>query len=134
MYENAAMADSLCHINHWDHCTIPIHALEVALKLRQLDTVAFFLKNQENGKFLLFFPFSCNSLVDSLLSRLHNLYFYSVSILLEISVIYNLIISIISHILFQTALVQHKSLSFVQPMRVQKRLQQPIRNKETVDL
>lgn len=50
MYENAAMADSLCHINRWDHCAIPIHALEVALKLRQLDTVAFFLKNQENGK------------------------------------------------------------------------------------
>ena len=50
MYENAGLADSLCFVNQWDHCTIPIHALEVALKLRQLDTVAFFLKNQDKGK------------------------------------------------------------------------------------
>lgn len=50
MYENAGLADSLCYVNQWDHCTIPIHALEVALKLRQLDTVAFFLKNQDKGK------------------------------------------------------------------------------------
>ena len=49
MYENAGLADSLCFVNQWDHCTIPIHALEVALKLRQLDTVAFFLKNQDKG-------------------------------------------------------------------------------------
>lgn len=49
MYENAGLADSLCFANQWDHCTIPIHALEVALKLRQLDTVAFFLKNQDKG-------------------------------------------------------------------------------------
>ena len=50
MYENAGLADSLCFVNQWDHCTIPIHALEVALKLRQLDTVAFFLKNQDKGE------------------------------------------------------------------------------------
>ena len=50
MYENAGLADALCFVNQWDHCTIPIHALEVALKLRQLDTVAFFLKNQDKGK------------------------------------------------------------------------------------
>ena len=50
LYENAALAESLCHLNKWDHCTIPIHALEVALQLRQLDTVAFFLRNQQNGK------------------------------------------------------------------------------------
>ncbi|XP_078373747.1 spatacsin-like isoform X3 [Oculina patagonica] len=49
MYENAGLADSLCFVNQWDHCTIPIHALEVALKLRQLDTVAFFLKNQDKA-------------------------------------------------------------------------------------
>lgn len=53
MYENAGLADSLCFVNQWDHCTIPIHALEVALKLRQLDTVAFFLKNQDKGKITL---------------------------------------------------------------------------------
>ncbi|XP_068741533.1 spatacsin-like isoform X2 [Montipora capricornis] len=49
MYENAGLADALCFVNQWDHCTIPIHALEVALKLRQLDTVAFFLKNQDKA-------------------------------------------------------------------------------------
>lgn len=53
MYENAGLADSLCYVNQWDHCTIPLHALEVALKLRQLDTVAFFLKNQDKGKIIL---------------------------------------------------------------------------------
>jgi hypothetical protein len=49
MYENAALAEALCHINQWDHCVIPLEALQVALKHRQLDTVAFFLKTQENG-------------------------------------------------------------------------------------
>ncbi|XP_048583501.1 spatacsin [Nematostella vectensis] len=48
MYENAALAELVCHINHWDNCVIPLEALQVSLKHRQLDTVAFFLKNQEN--------------------------------------------------------------------------------------
>lgn len=53
MYENAALAEAVCHINQWDHCIIPLEALQVALKHRQLDTIAFFLKTQENGKTLI---------------------------------------------------------------------------------
>ncbi|XP_013406016.1 spatacsin isoform X2 [Lingula anatina] len=48
LYENATVADTLCRLNSWDRCSIPIHALEVGLKHRQLDTVAFFLKSREN--------------------------------------------------------------------------------------
>ncbi|XP_078607878.1 spatacsin-like isoform X2 [Branchiostoma floridae x Branchiostoma japonicum] len=48
LYAGASVAESLCHINHWDPCSIPIHTLEVGLRHRQLDTVAFFLKSREN--------------------------------------------------------------------------------------
>ncbi|XP_074651044.1 spatacsin-like [Tubulanus polymorphus] len=48
-FDSAATADSLCCINCWDRCSIPIHALEDGLKHRQLDTVAFFLKSKENA-------------------------------------------------------------------------------------
>ena len=50
LYETASAADTLCHLNEWDRCSIPMHALHVGLKNRQLDTVAFFLKSKENGK------------------------------------------------------------------------------------
>ncbi|XP_069480302.1 spatacsin [Ambystoma mexicanum] len=50
----ASTVDSLCHLNHWDRCSIPLHALEAGLKNRQLDTVDFFLKSKEN----LFSPLS----------------------------------------------------------------------------
>ncbi len=49
MYETAAVADSLCRLNDWDRCAIPMHALDIGIKHRQLDTVAFFLKSRENG-------------------------------------------------------------------------------------
>ncbi|XP_022104683.1 spatacsin-like isoform X2 [Acanthaster planci] len=45
---SASLAETVCHLNQWDHYSIPIHALEVGLKQRQLDTVAFFLKSREN--------------------------------------------------------------------------------------
>ncbi|XP_033120551.1 spatacsin-like [Anneissia japonica] len=46
-YENATLAERLCEGNNWAHCSIPIHALKVGLKHRQLDTIAFFLKCRE---------------------------------------------------------------------------------------
>ncbi|XP_070543106.1 spatacsin-like isoform X2 [Ptychodera flava] len=49
MYDSATVADSVCRVNRWDRCSIPIHALEVGLRHRQLDTVAFFLKSRETG-------------------------------------------------------------------------------------
>ncbi|PIK35258.1 hypothetical protein BSL78_27916 [Apostichopus japonicus] len=48
MYKNASLAETVSHLNQWDHCSIPIHALEVGLRHRQLDTVAFFLERQRN--------------------------------------------------------------------------------------
>ncbi|XP_072050240.1 spatacsin-like [Amphiura filiformis] len=48
IYKSASVAESLCLQNSWDHCSIPIHALEVGLRHRQLDTVAFYLKSREN--------------------------------------------------------------------------------------
>ena len=50
LFESAGVADSLCRLNDWDRCSIPVHTLEVGLKHRQLDTVSFFLKSRENGK------------------------------------------------------------------------------------
>ncbi|XP_072167354.1 spatacsin-like [Diadema setosum] len=48
VYKSATVTEALCHLNNWDHCAIPIHALEIGLKHRQLDTIAFFLKSGEN--------------------------------------------------------------------------------------
>ncbi|XP_025031102.1 spatacsin isoform X1 [Python bivittatus] len=48
IYGNAGTVDSLCHLNRWGRCSIPVHALEAGLENRQLDTVDFFLKNKEN--------------------------------------------------------------------------------------
>ncbi|MBN3304791.1 SPTCS protein, partial [Amia calva] len=48
VYGCAGTVDSLCHLNGWGRCSIPIHALEAGLKNHQLDTVDFFLKSKEN--------------------------------------------------------------------------------------
>ncbi|XP_056021478.1 spatacsin-like isoform X6 [Ostrea edulis] len=48
MYAGASIADSLCHINQWGRCSVPINTLDIGLKHRQLDTVSFFLKSKEN--------------------------------------------------------------------------------------
>ena len=50
MYGSASIAEEICHINRWDNCSLPINALETALELRQLDTLAFFLRSREGGK------------------------------------------------------------------------------------
>ncbi|XP_015273982.1 PREDICTED: spatacsin [Gekko japonicus] len=48
IHGSAGTVDSLCCLNGWGRCSIPIHALEAGLENRQLDTVDFFLKNKEN--------------------------------------------------------------------------------------
>ncbi|XP_054858575.1 spatacsin [Eublepharis macularius] len=48
IHGSASTVDSLCCLNGWGRCSIPIHALEAGLENRQLDTVDFFLKNKEN--------------------------------------------------------------------------------------
>ncbi|KAJ8344407.1 hypothetical protein SKAU_G00317360 [Synaphobranchus kaupii] len=48
VFGSASTVDSLCHLNDWDRCSIPIHALEAGLRNHQLDTVDFFLKSKEN--------------------------------------------------------------------------------------
>ncbi|XP_029139153.1 spatacsin [Protobothrops mucrosquamatus] len=48
IYGSASTVDSLCRLNGWGRCSIPVHALEAGLENRQLDTVDFFLKNKEN--------------------------------------------------------------------------------------
>uniref|UniRef100_UPI00398F3600 spatacsin isoform X2 n=1 Tax=Pristiophorus japonicus TaxID=55135 RepID=UPI00398F3600 len=48
IYGKAGIVDSLCHLNNWNRCSIPIHALEAGIENRQLDMVDFFLKSKEN--------------------------------------------------------------------------------------
>ncbi|XP_066132692.1 spatacsin isoform X1 [Saccopteryx bilineata] len=48
IHGSASTVDSLCHLNGWGRCSIPIHALEAGIENRQLDTVNFFLKSKEN--------------------------------------------------------------------------------------
>nr|XP_008120270.1 PREDICTED: spatacsin [Anolis carolinensis] len=48
IHGSAGTMDSLCRLNGWGRCSIPIHTLEAGLENRQLDTVNFFLKNKEN--------------------------------------------------------------------------------------
>ena len=50
MFGSASMAEEVCHLNRWDQCSLPINALETALELRQLDTLAFFLRSRDTGK------------------------------------------------------------------------------------
>jgi len=47
VYGGAVLADTVCHLNNWGRCSLPIHTLEVGLKQRQLDTVNYFLKSKE---------------------------------------------------------------------------------------
>ncbi|XP_062946294.1 spatacsin isoform X2 [Cynocephalus volans] len=60
IHGSASTVDSLCHLNGWGRCSIPIHALEAGIENRQLDTVDFFLKSKEN----LFNPSSKSSVPD----------------------------------------------------------------------
>uniref|UniRef100_A0A6Q2Y7N0 Spatacsin C-terminal domain-containing protein n=1 Tax=Esox lucius TaxID=8010 RepID=A0A6Q2Y7N0_ESOLU len=48
VFGSASTVDSLCHLNEWGRCSIPIHALQAGLKNHQLDTVDFFLKSKKN--------------------------------------------------------------------------------------
>ncbi|KAM7039231.1 spatacsin [Acridotheres tristis] len=48
MFGSAGVVDSVCHLNAWERCSIPIHALEAGLENRQLDTVDLFLKSKES--------------------------------------------------------------------------------------
>ncbi|XP_035191411.1 spatacsin isoform X1 [Oxyura jamaicensis] len=48
IYGSAGVVDSVCHLNGWGRCSIPIHALEAGLENRQLDTVDLFLKSKES--------------------------------------------------------------------------------------
>ncbi|XP_054128500.1 spatacsin [Melozone crissalis] len=49
MFGSAGVVDSLCRLNGWERCSIPIHALEAGLENRQLDTVDLFLKSKESA-------------------------------------------------------------------------------------
>ncbi|KAJ3595909.1 hypothetical protein NHX12_002321 [Muraenolepis orangiensis] len=48
VFGKAATVDTLCHLNTWGRCSIPMHALQAGLKNRQLDTVDLFLKSKDN--------------------------------------------------------------------------------------
>ncbi|KAM3927193.1 spatacsin [Leptodactylus fuscus] len=48
IHGSASTADTLCHLNNWGRCSVPIHTLEAGLENRQLDTVSFFLKSKES--------------------------------------------------------------------------------------
>ncbi|XP_058264105.1 spatacsin isoform X1 [Hemibagrus wyckioides] len=48
VFGSAGTVDSLCHLNAWGRCSMPIHSLQAGLKNRQLDMVDFFLKSKEN--------------------------------------------------------------------------------------
>ena len=52
MFGSADVAEEVCHLNRWDKCSLPINALETALELRQLDTLAFFLRSRDTGMFV----------------------------------------------------------------------------------
>ncbi|XP_060116339.1 spatacsin [Heteronotia binoei] len=74
IHGSAGTVDSLCRLNGWGRCSIPIHALEAGLENRQLDTVDFFLKNKEN----LFSLTSACSLQDQTSSTTSDFYLKSV--------------------------------------------------------
>ncbi|KAK2524422.1 Spg11 [Columba guinea] len=48
IYGSAGVVDSVCRLNGWEQCSIPVHALEAGLENRQLDTVDLFLKSKES--------------------------------------------------------------------------------------
>lgn len=43
LFDNAKLAEGLCRLNHWERYSLPLNALERAVRHRQLDTIAFFL-------------------------------------------------------------------------------------------
>eukprot|EP00117_Sycon_ciliatum_P048799 scpid47810/ scgid34690/ Spatacsin; Spastic paraplegia 11 protein homolog len=49
LYENAILAELVCRLNHWERCSLPLTALDSALRHKQLDSVAFFLNSQQGG-------------------------------------------------------------------------------------
>ncbi|NXE26677.1 SPTCS protein, partial [Ardeotis kori] len=48
IYGSAGVVDSVCHLNGWERCSVPIHALEAGLENHQLDTIDLFLKSRES--------------------------------------------------------------------------------------
>ncbi|NXP43968.1 SPTCS protein, partial [Heliornis fulica] len=48
IYGSAGVVDSVCHLNRWARCSVPIHALQAGLENRQLDTADLFLKSKES--------------------------------------------------------------------------------------
>ncbi|NXL62868.1 SPTCS protein, partial [Chordeiles acutipennis] len=48
IYGSAGVVDSVCHLNGWERCPIPLHVLEAGLENRQLDTVDLFLRSKES--------------------------------------------------------------------------------------
>ncbi|NWR79138.1 SPTCS protein, partial [Centropus unirufus] len=48
LHGSAAVVESVCQLNGWERCSIPIHTLEAGLGNRQLDMVDFFLKSKES--------------------------------------------------------------------------------------
>ncbi|XP_030312794.1 spatacsin [Calypte anna] len=57
IHGSAGVVESLCHLNGWEQCSIPLHALEAGLGKHQLDTVELFLKSKES---LFSLPASCS--------------------------------------------------------------------------
>jgi spatacsin len=43
LFDNARLAERLCRLNCWERYSLPLNALERAVRHRQLDTIAFFL-------------------------------------------------------------------------------------------
>ncbi|KAM6409847.1 spatacsin [Rhynochetos jubatus] len=72
IYGSAGVVDSVCHLNGWERCSIPIHALEAGLENRQLDTVDLFLKSKES-LFTLSGPEQSGSASQSYLKNLEDL-------------------------------------------------------------
>nr|XP_020667859.1 spatacsin isoform X1 [Pogona vitticeps] len=73
IHGSAGTVDSLCRLNGWGRCSIPVHALEAGLENHQLDTVDFFLKNKEN-----LFSLSVCTLQEQPASIVSNFYLKSV--------------------------------------------------------
>ena len=44
MYDDAVAAEGVCRLNRWEKRTLPLNALKMALELKQMDTLAFFLR------------------------------------------------------------------------------------------
>ena len=44
MYDDAVAAEGVCCLNRWEKRTLPLNALKMALELKQMDTIAFFLR------------------------------------------------------------------------------------------